>query len=422
MNILHIDRSSFFRKLVKKEACIDCAHFYSSSSIAEAFSLLEKDRIDLILSGIELDDGSASDFLEKLKESTYSEIPVILLTSTDTLEVREKYFNLGVVDFISKNDYSADELNEHINFFNEQSSLITGLKNASIAVLDDSRFSLNVIKSILNLHGISNPATFTNPEELLGTDEAFDVYILDMVLPKISGKQMVMKLRKKNPHSVIIVISSLSNYNTIVHALESGADDYIIKPFDSRFMMARLKSNFRTFLLMKELENQNRIMAEMSVTDSLTGAKNRRFLFERLEIEISHCRRHSHPLSILMLDVDKFKSINDQYGHPQGDIVLKTLAKLFIEEIRDIDTFGRYGGEEFMLIMPETPIEEAVKAAERLRERFNETEFNEIAEGFRAAFSGGVCEWKEEELPDFIKRADLLLYKAKEAGRNNIQS
>ena len=250
MNILHIDRSNYFRRLVKADLCLDSANISGCSTISGALELLKKQRIDLILSGIELDDGTASDFLAKRTEFEFGDIPIILITVKDSLEIRQKFFNLGIVDFISKNDYSAEELNEHIRLLTRQDSLNEDLNKVSTAILDDSRLSLQLIKSILQTHGINNVETFSDPLKLLDSDRDFRIYIIDMILPNISGKQMVMKLRKLHPQSIIIIISSLENYNTIAHVLASGADDYIIKPFDSRFLIARIRTNFRNFQLL----------------------------------------------------------------------------------------------------------------------------------------------------------------------------
>ncbi len=389
-------------------------------SISEAFVILDQAEIDLILTGIELSDGTASELLGRLNSAGLSDIPVILLTADDNLKVRNEYFSLGVVDFIIKNETFIDELNEYINFFHENSRLMSVMQDASIAVLDDSKFSIQVIKSTLSLAGINNPDVYEDPVELIETQKKYDIYLLDMVLPNMSGKQILMKLRKANPFATILMISSSEHYNTILHVLETGADDYIIKPFDSRMMLARLKTNFRTYLLIKDLQKQKDIVSEMSVTDSLTGAKNRRFIFERLDIEINNAIRTKRPLSILMIDLDNFKSVNDNYGHPMGDLVLKALAELFMGNIRPADTFSRYGGEEFMLIMPATPIEAAQSIALRLKQLFVELEIDGFKDRPPISFSGGLVEWKGEELDMCIKLADDLLYKAKSGGKNTI--
>ena len=421
MNILHIDRSTFFQKLVQRSTEAGIAGLSSCTSIAEAHNILLSEQIDLILSGQELEDGSASDFLKQKSDTPYQHVPVIMLTANDSLEARETYFKLGVVDFISKSDFSHKKQLEYIEHFIEKDNLTASMQNASIAVVDDSRFSINVIRSILELHRIQNLESFNDPQELIDSGKEYDIYFIDMVLPKISGKQLVMRIRREHPHAVIIIISALEDFNTIAHALDAGADDYLTKPFDARLMMARLRTNFRSFIVMKELEKQREFQKEMAITDSLTGAKNRRYVFDQLEREIHRTKRHKHPLSMLLLDIDYFKKINDQYGHFTGDNILKSISEMFKRECRNTDIFGRYGGEEFILVMPDTPLDAATQTSDRLRQVFSEMKFTEKDSNFRVTFSGGVCQWKDETVEELLKKADKLLYQAKEAGRNNIR-
>ncbi len=421
MNILHIDRSVFFQKIIKNGLVDPESNITGCSTVAEALQLLAGNSFDLILTAQELNDGTAEDFLIAYSEAGFEDVPVIMLSSTDSIKVREKYFNLGVIDFISKNDFSDTKLNEHLDNLLSQDKVTSCLRNASIAIVDDSRFSLTVLKNILNLHRISNFRTFTDPDELVGSDTAYDVYLIDMVLPNISGRQLIMKLRKQFPMAVIIAISSLDNYKNILHALEAGADDYIIKTYDARLMIARLKTNFRNYCVMKELENRREQMEEMAVTDELTGAKNRRYLLEQLDRAVKNSDRYGYPLSILLIDIDFFKRVNDVYGHSGGDKVLKKLVSIIMSNCREVDIFGRYGGEEFILIMPYTDISQAAVTAEKIRKMFEAIIFHEVSASLKVTFSGGLCQWESGTGEQLIKKADELLYAAKDSGRNNIK-
>lgn len=420
MTILHLDRSQFIRKVVMNAGQIDSVDFVSCDSISEALNILNNQEIEMIITAQQLSDGSAEDFLSKIDESDHQYVPIIILTADDTIELREKYFDLGVIDYITKASFTPDRLKRHINFFQEQDEILSMLKKASIAILDDSILSINMITSIIRMQGMRKIQSFTDPQELYDCDKEFNIYFIDLVLPGISGESMVVELRRRYPQAVIIAISSLDKYNTIVHVLESGADDYIVKPFDARLLMARLKSNFRQQLAAKKIKLQSDKLKELTITDSLTGAKNHRYLFERLEAEISQAKRSTRPLSLLLLDLDRFKKINDTFGHPLGDQVLKTLSKLFIENCRKYDIFGRYGGEEFMLIMPDTPRNGAFKISDRLRDEFSKIEIDGIDE--KITFSGGLVEWNDETSDEILTKVDNLLYQAKEDGRNNIKT
>jgi len=418
MNVLHLDRSHFFQKIVKQAGEMNSVNYMNSESIKKAWSILEKSNVDLILTAQELDDGSADDLIKKLEKSSFSEIPVIVITSNDNLGIREHFFNLGVVDFILKAEFTPEKLQEHLEYFQRQDKMIQYLQDVPIAILDDSKLSQNVICSILNIHKIEQIDTFSDPRELLKTQKSYDIYFVDLMLPGISGERVVIELRKKYPHAVIIVISSLDSYNTIVHVLESGADDYIIKPFDARLLMARLKSNFRHFRIIGELKEQRNQMKLMSITDSLTGAYNHRYLVERLQAEILRCQEKGRHMSVLLLDLDKFKLINDTYGHPAGDRVLKELTLLFKEAIGDKDVFGRYGGEEFLLMLPGVYKDPALEMVDDLRSQF----YNMEIEGIHhpVSFSGGLVEWKDESPEELLQKVDELMYQAKDGGRNQI--
>nr|MDA3851799.1 diguanylate cyclase [Spirochaetaceae bacterium] len=383
-----------------------------------AWDLLEEHHVDMILTGQELEDGTAEKFLDKLALSPHQNIPVIIITSNDDMKTRDIYFKKGVVDFIPKASFTPARLRQHVDYFGQQDKMIAAIQKMEIAILDDSNLSINVITSILKIHDIKNVDSFTAPGDLLNAEKDYDIYFVDIMLPGVSGEGIVVELRRRFPLSVIIVVSSLDKYNTIVHVLESGADDYIIKPFDARLLMARIKSNVRHFLAMGELKQQSYELKKMAITDSLTGARNHRYLFNRLDAEIAHSERHERHLSVLLLDIDFFKSVNDTYGHPMGDVVLKQLAKLFLDNCRKHDIFGRYGGEEFMLIMPDTDISGAYSFSERIREGFQKMKIKGIER--EITFSAGLAEWKGETNEGLLKKADQLLYKAKDAGRNQI--
>jgi len=421
MKILHIDRSMFFQKVVKKSSEFEGAEITGCTSMAEAWDLLRSAKVDLILTGQELDDGSTDNFLKEIALSPYRDIPVIVLSSSDTLEIRQHYFELGVIDFISKNDFTVKKLRSHIENILKLDSLTDKLRDASIAVVDDSRFILKVVRNILGLHRITNLDLYDDPRELVESGKKYDIYLVDMVLPHISGRQLIMNIREENPVAVIIVISSLESYSTVLHALQSGADDYIIKPFDAGLLTARLKSSFRNFLIMKELEEKRRQMEILAVTDFLTGASSRRAILDRLEREIIRSRETGLPLSVLLLDIDKFKRINDNYGHGNGDLVLKSLADLFRRNCDGNCAFGRYGGEEFLFLMPRIGLAEAREKGESLREQFSLISYPDIDPGLRLTFSGGLVQWSGETGTEILRQADLLLYEAKEGGRNNIR-
>jgi diguanylate cyclase (GGDEF)-like protein len=217
----------------------------------------------------------------------------------------------------------------------------------------------------------------------------------------------------------------------MVQGLDAGADDYVSKPVNFRELDARVKSLLRIQGLQaalsqreRELSAANAQLRIMSSTDVLTGVANRRSLEERLHEMWEYSQRLHEPLSLVMCDIDHFKRVNDDYGHQAGDVVLQQFAKLLVGEAREIDRVGRYGGEEFVLLLPGTVLDAAVTFAERIRESVEKADF-EYGTGktLHKTLSCGVAAAPHPLVGDpeaLIKAADDALYVAKELGRNRI--
>ena len=253
INILHVERGSFFRKVIKDIAIRSGLIHFESESAEEAFGILKENNIDLIITGLELADSSGEEFIEKLRRTQFNEIPVMVISSSDSMETYEKMFSLGVVDFIHKKDISYDRFNRYIQSILKEDKLVSKIREMDIAVLDDSQVSLNVIRNIFALNKIRSVDYYKDPKELLKTDKKYSIYILDLILPEVSGDEVIMKIREDSKDNVIISVSSIKNYKTISNILLIGADDYIIKPFDSNVFMARLKGTVRTLILLEEI-------------------------------------------------------------------------------------------------------------------------------------------------------------------------
>jgi two-component system cell cycle response regulator len=218
---------------------------------------------------------------------------------------------------------------------------------------------------------------------------------------------------------VIIAISALSNQKSITNVLMVGADDYIIKPFSTGLFMARISANVRQTLFLKEISKKNQELALQAISDGLTGLYNHNHTYLRLEEEIAKAIRYQRPLSVIMLDIDRFKQINDSYGHPAGDQVLIQVSAIIKKSLRKSDIGGRYGGEEFLIILPETREKEANILANRIREKVKEIHMGDQSQCL--SLSGGVYAWQGEDALKLVAEADRLLYRAKEMGRDRIE-
>jgi len=381
--------------------------------------IVEEQEIDLIISAVELGEESANDFLDLLYETDTPDIPVILVTGADSAALREHYFRRGILDYLLKKEISYDMFQKYLDSLYFNQDLGRKLKHLNIAVLDDSQTSLNIIKKLFDLNGVFNVDYFKTPKKFIESRKKYQLVLVDIILPGISGEELILQYRRRSSQCVIIAVSSIDNIKTVSNILSAGANDYLIKPFDSNLFMARIKANIRTYLLMEELEEKRRSLERMAVTDGLTELYNHKHVHRLLEEQVARVQEYHSPLSVAMLDLDFFKKINDDYGHQSGDEVLRDTAIIMKQELRDDDVIGRYGGEEFLIIFSRTTSRRAKNIVERIRQKVDAHGFG--TEELRITLSAGVSSLREDESSiELVNRADELLYRAKEEGRNRV--
>lgn len=255
--------------------------------------------------------------------------------------------------------------------------------------------------------------------------EPFQFVITDWMMPSLDGPGLTQHIRSsgQKSYTYIILLTAMDEKDNVVSGLESGADEYLTKPFNNKELIARVASGIRILTLEEQLIEARRQMETLAMRDGLTGLFNRRAIEEFAEAEFEQGARKERPLSIVLLDVDHFKSVNDHYGHKFGDQTLQQVAQLFTEELRKYDHVGRWGGEEFILVLPETRLENAMMVAERLRARTAEMKMPlENGKEFSVQISLGVaCSAGQfASLPKLIDAADQALYQAKQTGRNRV--
>ena len=254
-----------------------------------------------------------------------------------------------------------------------------------------------------------------------------DIILCDIEMPGIDGLKFLALLQSREDlrDMPVIMLTSHDDIATKVRGLESGASDYIIKPFEPQELVARLKVHLQLKTLQDELRRSNRLLMELSQTDPLTRLCNRRSLTDMLENEMNRCQRNLAPCSIIMCDIDHFKNVNDEYGHQAGDEILITIADLLREHLRPYDLAARYGGEEFCLVLPETNLNQAVEVAERIRGKVESYSFPGNLAALKLTISMGVATVsgaKNESEDELIRLADEALYLAKNNGRNRIET
>ena len=305
--------------------------------------------------------------------------------------------------------------------------------SARILIVDDHEDNVELLRARLESWGFETLSAKDGAEALATIESSLpDLVLLDIMMPKIDGIEVARRVKNNPdlPFIPIIMQTALDSTENKVEGLEAGADDYITKPIDFPELKARVNSMLRIKRLQEEIEERERELMEanerlrhMSQTDALTGLENRRHIETRLEEMFEHAKRLAEPFSCVMVDLDKFKSVNDEYGHQVGDAVLKQLAKILKNEVREIDHAGRYGGEEFILLLTGTVLDAAVTFAERVRKAIEDHTFTFEGGTLKRTASFGVAGWphpKVSTCDGLVKAADDALYVAKETGRNRV--
>ena len=300
-------------------------------------------------------------------------------------------------------------------------------KEHSVLAVDDDPNILKLYQRRLRRYGYDVRTVLNAEEAEIAIGERLpDMILLDVFLPHTSGLEYLTQLRQ-NPRTKtlpIILVSGSDDTEHVVRGLDEGANDYVVKPFQMEVLLARMQTQLRLASLVKKLESQTEALSKLAAYDELTGVYNRRSLFKALESEISRSARYSYPLSVMMLDLDHFKKINDDHGHAAGDAVLRRFALVVGETLRKIDVLCRYGGEEFCAILPETSISAAIKVAERVREAIERDSitFEDVELSITVSIGiTAVTPLRGAEPDHLLSEADKALYDAKTSGRNRVE-
>ncbi|HEY4720368.1 MAG TPA: diguanylate cyclase [Anaerolineae bacterium] len=297
---------------------------------------------------------------------------------------------------------------------------------AAILVVEDDLAIAQMIKLILGKHG-HDLRHVMNGEEALETLTTWrpDLIISDVMMPGLDGFALI-KYLKGQPELAdipIIFVTALSQVEQISHGLNMGAVDYLPKPFRAMELEARVNNALRLKFLQDDLRRANTELTELTLVDSLTGLKNHRYVSEYLEQNLLHSQRYGEPLSLLMVDIDHFKKVNDTYGHvPAGNDVLQELAKVLRAQTRQSDVVCRFGGEEFLIICANTPRSAANTLGERIRHAVNKHAFPHLIDE-TLTVSVGVATFepkRDRDASALLSRVDSALYLAKNEGRNKV--
>ena len=382
----------------------------------KALQMVEKHRVDLILLDIVMPVMDGFEVCEKLKSNTLtSEIPIIFLTvKTDAVSV-EKAYDAGGSDYITK-PFKPKELLARVKRELQLQAFKT--EKQTILIVDDTKENIDILLSLLSEYDL---LVALNGEKALQMLEKHpvDLILLDIVMPVMDGFEVCQKL-KADPSTEevpVIFLTAKTDETSIEKAYDIGGGDYVTKPFKPKELLARVKRE----LQLQEVQNELKLLAS---TDPLTKLYNRRYFSEISTHVFNLSQRDNYPLGIIMLDIDRFKNINDTYGHKVGDVVIMQLADLLRSHQRKSDIISRFGGEEFALLLPNTSLEGATVVSEKIRKDVEASRVDANSGVIvKYTVSLGVSEvdiQQETSIEKALIRADNALYAAKRAGRNKV--
>jgi diguanylate cyclase (GGDEF)-like protein len=296
-------------------------------------------------------------------------------------------------------------------------------KSRRILVIDDDRDSLEILLEPLRWEGYDAKGV-TTEEEAHRIVETWipHVVILDWMAPSMAGLRVLKSVRERLAHVSCVFVSENSSTEAIIEALDSGADDYIVKPFVPLELLARIRTQLRIRDLNEQLLYANAKLKELVDTDDLTGLFNMRSLYQKLDFEMERGKRYNRDVCVVMMDIDFFKTVNDGHDHLFGSYVLSEVGKIIRANTRNIDLPARYGGDEFLVVLTETNHAGAMHFCERLRDSIAKTNFVSGEDSIRLTASLGFAMMTSESVSarDLVRRADHALYDAKEKGRNQV--
>ncbi len=301
-------------------------------------------------------------------------------------------------------------------------------KRFRVLAAEDNPVFQTMLRTMLTKWGydVTMARDGTEAWEILQREDAPRLALLDWMMPGMDGVELCRMVRAsmREPYIYILLLTARTESHYLVEGMEAGADDYLTKPINSHELRVRLRAGMRILRLQEELVQAREALRDQAMHDGLTRLLNRAAILDALQSTLARTSRDDEPVSVMMMDLDRFKQTNDTYGHLAGDAVLREAAKRMKAAVRRYDSVGRYGGEEFLIVLPGCAVDAAYSQAERIREAVGSQPFLAGPHSLTVTCSIGVAgraHPSESDTDSLVREADLALYVAKGRGRNRVE-
>lgn len=436
-------------KLLSARLTAEYFEVLAASSGQQAIDICNSERVDVVLLDVMMPGMDGFEACRRIKSNPKTaHLPVIMVTALDQPSDRVQGLEAGADDFLTKpvddialvtrvkNLARLKTLNDEMVMRavtgrqlglaeNEALNAALGDTGGRIMIIDDHpRSSVRLAETLGKAyHAVSERDPAAAMAQL--AEQPFDLVLISLSLVSADGLRLCSQLRslEATRHLPIIIMVEPGDEARLMRGLDMGVNDYLMRPIERHELMARVRTQTKRKRHSDFLRNRLEESVEQSVTDSLTGLHNRRYLESHLKTLVQQSLQSGRPLSVMVADIDFFKKVNDTFGHDGGDAVLKEFAQRLRRNTRGIDLAGRLGGEEFLIIMPDTGLDRAFQVAERLRACVAADEFevgNQLRHRVTTSCGIATLERPDETSETLFRRADQALYSAKRNGRNQV--
>jgi two-component system cell cycle response regulator len=438
-------------KLLEARLSAEYFEVLTAANGPEAIEICEKGRCDIVLLDVMMPGMDGLEVCRRLKgQAATAHLPIVLVTALDQPVDRVRGLEAGADDFLTKpideialvaRVRSLARLKVTVDELRNRAATTVALgmiapfaspnaddgKRGRILVVDDRASSAERLAHALDSHHAVNVEADAHEALFRAAEDNVDLIIVSLGLASFDGLRLCSQIRalERTRNLPILAVADLEDRQRVLRGLELGVNDYLTRPVDRNELLARVRTQLRQKRYADSLREKVQQSIELALIDPLTGLNNRRFLENHLATMLDNARMRRTPLTLMILDIDHFKRVNDTYGHDCGDEVLKSFADRLRGIVRGGDLLCRLGGEEFVIVMPNVEISAAARIAERARQAI-EQELFVVDVGGRAipvTTSIGVAErGPDDDTSSLFRRADRALYRAKSEGRNRVSA